>query len=135
MTISKILFSFLIIYSFNVESHNINLGKADKYISQNLELVERLSEEYGIPVSIILGISIIESGAGSSKLSKVFHNHFGIVGNSRNSKKRLGFKTKYREYSSDSASFKHFCKIISKKPYYNKLRGNFDFRKWYIQLM
>ena len=51
-----------------------------KYIKQFKPLADSLSEEYKIPTAVILGVAIIESGAGTSRNSKLLHNHFGIVG-------------------------------------------------------
>src|SRR6185295_9502412 len=45
-----------------------------KYIKQFKPLADSLSEEYKIPTAVILGVAIIESGAGTSRNSKMLHN-------------------------------------------------------------
>lgn len=75
--------------------------------------------ETGIPASVILGISILESGSGTSYLSKNKNNYFGI--------KRGKY---YRGYESDTASFNHFCEFISSKKFYNSIKENRDYRIW-----
>ena len=49
-----------------------------KYIKQYKPIADSLSAIYGIPSSVMLGIAIIESGAGKSRNCKLLNNHFGI---------------------------------------------------------
>lgn len=100
------------------------------YIEKHKPLAIDLMREYSIPASVILGVAVIESGAGTSLLSRKFNNHFGIVGKNYNSVKKLGYRSHYKEYESDSASFRHFCEILSKKPYYTNLICNPDPKLW-----
>ena len=51
-----------------------------RYIKRYQPIADSLSEVYGIPTSVMLGIAIIESGAGSSRNCKLLNNHFGIKG-------------------------------------------------------
>jgi len=53
-------------------------GQSPKFIKNFKPLADSLSEEYGIPASVILGISIIESGSGTSRNCKLLNNYFGI---------------------------------------------------------
>jgi flagellum-specific peptidoglycan hydrolase FlgJ len=89
-------------------------------------MADSLSEEYGIPTSVILGIAILESGSGTSKHAKVLNNHFGIMGKNKQKKG----KTKYKEYDNVQECYKDFCKLIKKKKFYNKLKGNKDYNLW-----
>ena len=100
------------------------------YIEKHKTLAINLMREYSIPASVILGVAVIESGAGTSVLSRKFNNHFGIVGKNYNAMNKLGRKSHYKEYISDSASFRHFCEVVSRKPYYEKLRCNPDTKLW-----
>jgi flagellum-specific peptidoglycan hydrolase FlgJ len=97
------------------------------YIEKYDSISIALMEEYKIPTSIILGISMWESGYGTSKLSTTKHNYFGI--------KKNGV---YRSYESDTASFKDFCSYISnRKAYqYNYLITNniLDYNVWLIKI-
>lgn len=107
---------FLILFNFNIQSQN-PLTFIEKYN----DMATSLTKEYHIPTSIILAISIHESGSGTSKLSINKHNFFGIK------------KGKYyRGYKNDSESFEDFCKLVSKKKYYNSLTENniIDYKIW-----
>lgn len=96
----------------------------NNYISQYKTLASELSKEYGIPSSIILSIAFVETGGGTSKMSKVLKNHFGIVG------KNTITKSKYKSFNSAQESYIAFCKIISKKKYYAELKGNNNHHEW-----
>lgn len=83
------------------------------YIEKYDSLATNLMDEHGIPASIILGISFLESGYGNSKLSSDKNNYFGV---------KTG--KYYKEYENDTESFQHFCDFISKKSYYDFLTKN-----------
>jgi len=100
------------------------------YIEKHKPLAIDLMREYAIPASVILGVAVIESGAGTSALSREFNNDFGIVGTNSHSIQKLGHHTHYKEYENDSASFRHFCEIIARKPYYALLICNPDPISW-----
>ncbi|MGE5520130.1 MAG: glucosaminidase domain-containing protein [Candidatus Dadabacteria bacterium] len=100
------------------------------YISKYQTLAVNKMKQYAIPASIILGVAIVESDAGKSAICKTFKNHFGIVGKNSNSVERLGYKSMYREFISDSASFETFCHVIVKKKFYQQLKGTFDYHEW-----
>jgi Bax protein len=99
------------------------------YVSTYKPLADSLSKVYGIPSSIILAIAIVESGAGSSRNSKLLNNHFGIVGKN-NLLKTKGVKTRYKQYSSVTGSYIDFCKLLSRRKYYTRLKGNQDYKLW-----
>ncbi|GAB1449559.1 glucosaminidase domain-containing protein [Bacteroidota bacterium] len=82
-----------------------------------------LQRETGIPASVILGVAIVESAYGNSKNSQILHNHFGIIGSNNLRQRGLRYRSRYKEYESDSASFAHFCTVIMSKPYYEKIKG------------
>lgn len=100
-----------------------------KYINQYKELRASLAKEYGIPVSIITAISIVESGAGTSRNCRLLKNHFGMIGKN-NLKKTKGIKTRFKQYATDEDSYKDFCRMVSKKKYYPILKGNNNYKKW-----
>jgi hypothetical protein len=41
------------------------------YVKKYLPVAEHLEEDYGIPVAVILGVAILESGSGTSRKSKI----------------------------------------------------------------
>jgi flagellum-specific peptidoglycan hydrolase FlgJ len=104
-------------------------AQTKSYINRFRPLADSLSSEYGIPPAIILGVSLIESGSGTSRNCKLLNNYFGIVGKN-NLLKTKGIKTRYKQYEDATASFIHFCKVVSKKKFYKKLKGNGDYRLW-----
>lgn len=106
-----------------------NLQAQGSYVSTYKPLADSLSNAYGIPTSIILAIAIVESGAGSSRNSKLLNNHFGIVGKN-NLLKTKGIKTRYKQYSSVTGSYIDFCKLLSRRKYYTRLKGNQDYKLW-----
>ncbi len=109
---------------------SINICYAQKtnanYIEKFLPLAKELSMQWGIPISIILGVSMQESGSGTSINCRQLHNYFGIKGHNHLKKR----PTKYKQYNSAKASFEDFCGIVSRKKYYHKLKGNMNYRLW-----
>lgn len=103
-------------------SANVNAQKS--YISQNKVMAETLSQEFGIPSAIILAVAYVESGGGTSKNSKTFHNHFGIVG------KNTVTKSRYKSFASAKDSYRAFCEMLSRKKYYTRLKGSDNTAAW-----
>jgi Bax protein len=97
-----------------------------KYIDKFLPLAKELSTEFGIPVSIILGVSILESGSGTSANCKDLNNYFGVKGKNHLKKR----KTKYKQYEKPEDSFRDFCGIISRKKFYSRLKHTTDYKVW-----
>ena len=100
-----------------------------KYVRKYRPLADSLAEAYGIPAAVILGVAIIESGSGTSRNCRLLNNHFGIVGKN-NVHKTHGVKTKYKQYPSGRASYIDFCRLLARRKYYTKLKGNKDYRAW-----
>src|SRR5579862_9887498 len=96
---------------------SVNLCSAQKvatrYIERFLPLAKELSGQWGIPVAIILGVSIHESGSGTSINCRQLHNYFGVKGRNHLHKRH----TKYKQYDSARSSFEDFCGIVSRKKY------------------
>lgn len=116
-----VLLLLTLVLNAQVKTYQNQTQFIQKYDSISLILME----EYNIPRSIILGISMHESGYGTSKLSINKHNYFGIKKNKY-----------YREYNSDIDSFYDFCILISKKKYYNYLinKNISDYNLWINEL-
>jgi Bax protein len=98
----------------------------DSFIEKHLPVAKELSAQWGIPVSIILGVSMWESGCGTSINCKQLHNYFGVKGRNHLKKRH----TNYKQYASARQSFEEFCKMISRKTYYPTLKGNMNFKLW-----
>lgn len=100
-----------------------------RYIEKYSALADSLSFEFGIPVSVILGVAIVESSSGTGRNAKLLNNHFGIVGKN-NLLKTKGIRTKYKQFPNGESSYISFCKLISRRKLYKKLKGNSDFTLW-----
>lgn len=108
-------------------SFTVHAQKA--YITKYKTIARELSKEYKIPVAVILGIAIVESSAGAGKNCKLLNNHFGLVG--KNSlRKSKGASSRYKQYPDAAASYRDFCRMISKKRFYAKLKGHPDYILW-----
>lgn len=100
-----------------------------KYVKKYSGLADSLSEAYQIPVSVILGVAIIESSSGTSRNCRLLNNHFGIVGRN-NLLKTRGIKTRYKQYPNDTSSYIDFCRLMTTKKFYSRLKGNMDYKLW-----
>lgn len=92
------------------------------YIKKYKPIADSLSIVYGIPSSVMLGVAIIESGAGKSRNCKLLKNHFGIKGKN-NLLKTHGIKSAYKQFASDLASYVAFCQLLTRKKFYSRLKG------------
>ena len=97
-----------------------------KYIDHYVPLARELSSEYGIPVAIILGVSTLESGSGTSLNARQLNNFFGVTG--KNSLKQR--RSVYKQYAKPEDSFRDFCEIMSRKKFYRVLKNNMSYTKW-----
>ncbi|HEY0039505.1 MAG TPA: glucosaminidase domain-containing protein [Flavisolibacter sp.] len=104
------------------------------YIKKYESLALEKGDEHEIPASIILGVSIIESAAGKSLICKALNNFFGIKGKNWSSEKKMGYKSAYKEYKTDGESFEHFCQVLRKKKFYQKLKGKRNYKEWLNQM-
>ena len=108
--------------------------KVKKYIKKYERLAIEKAEKHDIPASIILGVSIIESAAGQSVICKTLKNFFGIKGKNWNSEEKMGYKSAYKEYKTENESFEHFCQVLRKKNFYQKLKGTMDYKEWLSEM-
>ncbi len=100
-----------------------------KYVKKYKPLADSLYEVYGVPASVTLGVAIIESGSGTSRNAKLLNNHFGIVG--KNDVLRTkGIKTRYKQYPSIRDSYIGFARLMTRKKFYPKLKGNLNYHLW-----
>lgn len=99
------------------------------FITKYRPLADSLSAEFGIPAAVILAVAIVESGAGTSRNCRLLNNYFGIVGKN-NLLKTKGIKSRYKQYPDATASFTDFCRLLSRKKYYAKLKGNMNHSLW-----
>lgn len=113
----KILSLMILFFSLQISAQN-------SYINQHKPLATELSKEFGIPSAIILSIAYVETGGGNSKHAQTLNNHFGMVG------KNTVNSSKFKSFESSKESFRAFCEMISRKKYYQKMKGNLDYSEW-----
>lgn len=102
----------------------------NQYIERYITLAHDLSVEFGVPVSIILGVSILESGSGTSVNCRQLNNFFGVTGKNHLKKRH----SDYKQYASPEDSFRDFCNIVSRKNYYPKLKNDISYQKWLVAM-
>lgn len=101
-----------------------------RYLDKFQELSIKLMNETGIPASVILGVGMLESGMGTSRNARLLHNHFGIVGRNSLAKKHPTYRSKYREFKTDTACYEHFVKLLARKKWYSQLKGKPEYAVW-----
>ena len=124
MRISLVLLLFLISVFLRAQSAAYN------YIEKFDSLAIEVLCKYEIPASLVLGIALQESAAGTSKLCRVNKNHFGVKGRVKSSKTKSGYTTSYRKFNTDEDAYLHFGEMISRKKYYPGLKASKDYMSW-----
>jgi len=99
------------------------------YIQSYSGICLQLQDSFQVPASIMLGVAIIESGAGSSKNCKILNNHFGIKAGNK-LQNYDGYRSGYKYYETDSLSFIDFCHYLKRRKFYHQLKGNFNYNAW-----
>lgn len=119
-----------LLFFFKATSPSWGQKAAQDYIEKHKLTAMSLSKESGIPASIILGVSMIESAMGKSRNCKLLNNYFGVKGKNQLSKAKGAPRSAYKQYPNARASFKDFVRIVKSKKYYPKLKGTSDYKKW-----
>lgn len=109
----KIIIMIVLLFTTMNVLPNGSKSNSQRYLEKYDCVAVELMKEYKIPASVIIGISMLESGHGTSNVSKTKNNFFGI---------RKGYP--YKVYKKDTESFVDFCKVISRKDYYKELTDN-----------
>lgn len=108
------------------------------YIEQYKTIALQNEREYGIPAPIILAQGILESGAGTSGLTKSSNNHFGIKAGSKwKGSVHMAWddesqKSRFRCYDSASESFRDHARLLTTNSCYRSLFkiNIYDYRGW-----
>lgn len=95
-------------------------------------------KDYGIPATIILAQGILESGAGTSRLTRESNNHFGIkAGPKWGGRVHLAWddetqKSRFRCYDSAAESFSDHARLLTTNSCYRPLFdiSIYDYRRW-----
>ena len=99
------------------------------YIANHTLIASVLSQAYSIPASVILAVATIESSGGNGPAAKVLNNHFGMVGKN-DIVNKAGHKSRYKQYQNEIESYIDFCKLMTRKRFYNKLKDNDNPMAW-----
>lgn len=124
----KKLFTLLFICSYlSAAAQN----SATVYIEKYKDIAIAQMNEFGLPASVILGVSMHESGNGTSKIAKYLNNHFGMKG--KNSSTEI--RSSYRGYDSVVDSYRDFIGAMNRNKKFRELFGKFsdyDYRNWVL---
>ena len=119
----KLLALILLVSFLSVQAQNKD------YINNHKVIAKVLAERYGIPAPVILAVAAVESAGGTGPVARVLHNHFGIEGENSFVNQR-GHSSRYKQYPNVFASYLDFCKLITHKRFYHKLKGKDDIKAW-----
>lgn len=108
------------------------------YIDQHKEAALKNEREFGIPAPIILAQGILESGAGTSGLTRASNNHFGIKAGSKwKGRVHLAWddesqKSRFRCYASAAESYQDHARLLTTNSCYRPLFeiNIYDYRGW-----
>lgn len=127
----------LFLFTANIISA-YNSADVHAYIAQHKATALKNEKEYGIPATIILAQGILESGAGTSGLTRASNNHFGIKAGSKwMGKVHLAWddetqKSRFRCYASSAESFRDHARLLTTNSCYRSLFkiNIYDYRGW-----
>lgn len=132
-------FLCLIFVAFiNLYVYGQSKATVEAYIEKYKSVALSSEKEYGIPAPITLAQGILESGAGTSKLTQASNNHFGIkAGASWRGGVYLAWddetcKSRFRCYDSASDSYKDHSVLLTTVSCYKPLFkiNIYDYRGW-----
>lgn len=133
----KIVFTFsLFLNCLSINAYNSIAVQT--YIAEHKATALQNEKEFGIPASIILAQGILESGAGTSGLTRASNNHFGIKAGSKwHGKVYLAWddetrKSRFRCYNNAAESFKDHARLLTSMACYKPLFkiNVYDYRGW-----
>ena len=116
-----IVFFFILFLQLTANAFQGTQEKIQRY----KPFIDSLSQVYGIPSKLIVGVGICESGFGQSKQSLKQNNYFGLRG--KYSRKK---QSSFKHYARPEDSMVDFCEVLASKKYYTTLKGNPDPMKW-----
>jgi hypothetical protein len=122
-----------------LEIYGYSTQEVYSYIERYRGIALSNEKEFGIPASIILAQGILESGAGTSSLTRSSNNHFGIKTGGSGWKGRVyrawddeSVKSRFRCYDSAEASFRDHARVLTTVRNYRPLFSIsvYDYRGW-----
>lgn len=123
-------------------THAQSSSDIQSYISKYKQIALEQEKQYGVPAAITLAQGILESGAGTSALTRNANNHFGIkafggwTGNVYLAWDDEAHKSRFRVYNSAADSFKDHSIFLKNNSRYSSLfcKSVYDYRAWAIGL-
>ena len=116
-----IFFFFILFFQLSAQAFQDTQEKIQRY----KPFIDSISQVYGIPSKLIIGVGVCESGFGQSKQSIKQNNYFGLRGKYVRKK-----KSSFKHYARPEDSMVDFCEVLASKKYYISLKGNPDPMKW-----
>lgn len=116
-----IFFFFILFFQLSALAYQGTQEKIQRY----KPFIDSISQVYGIPSKLIIGVGVCESGFGQSKQSIKQNNYFGLRGKYVRKK-----KSSFKHYARPEDSMVDFCEVLASKKYYISLKGNPDPMKW-----
>ena len=140
--VKPLLVVLMIIIGGYLEAYSQNAAAVRAYIERHKETALGNEKEYGIPAPVILAQGILESGAGTSGLTRASNNHFGIKAGSKwNGRVHLAWddetrKSRFRCYDSAAESYRDHALLLTTTPCYRNLFkiNVYDYRRWAVGL-
>ncbi|MFC4687369.1 glucosaminidase domain-containing protein [Epilithonimonas pallida] len=117
----RLLMIFVLFFSLKISAQN-------SYINQYKSLATELSQEFGIPTTVILSIAYMETGGGTSSACKVLNNHFGMTGKNDINTSR------FKSFNDSKASYRAFCEWVTKRKFYGRLKGSQNHNDWFVAI-
>lgn len=119
-------------------THAQSPADVHSYIERYKQIALEEERQYGIPAPITLAQGILESGAGTSGLTRNANNHFGIkayggwTGGIYEAWDDEPVKSRFRRYTSAKESYHDHSKFLTENNRYSSLfsKSVFDYRGW-----
>lgn len=103
----------------------------EAYIEKFYRLAQEHQQRYGIPASITLAQGLLESGAGTSELSRKANNHFGIKCHEWDGATIHYKRDCYRKYRSAEESYRDHSEFLLRDRYQNLFKLKLtDYKGW-----
>lgn len=131
-----LIVAFFILLAGDIVAYTPNAVQS--YIARHKATALQNEKEFGIPATIILAQGILESGAGTSRLTQASNNHFGIKAGSKwKGRVHLAWddetnKSRFRCYDSPDESFRDHARLLTTNSCYRPLFkiNIYDYRGW-----
>ena len=128
-----LIFSSIVSAAFGQAKKDIRWTYVENYKDMAVEQMRR----YHIPASITLAQGICESGAGTSRLAREGHNHFGIKANNGWTGPYMIVADdrpddRFRVYRTDDESYEDHSRFLRNSPRYSSLFAlkETDYKGW-----